>query len=115
MRGLKHAFAVDQLDSVAPTPQQQSIIDRLCREIVRRRLSTPALMFLEMSRPLNFIGAQAMHFFTPLVSAVTDAQGFEQFALFLEQRGSIDHLCRQIGAASNITAHDIDESGTPDA
>lgn len=93
---LKHAFAVDPPGPAEPTPRQAEVIDRLCREVVRRRLTTPALMLLEMSRPLNFVTAQAIHFFDPMVAAVTDADGHREFARFLEHRGSIDHLARRI-------------------
>jgi hypothetical protein len=104
---LKQAFAIDPPGPVEPTRRQTEIIERLCREIIRRRLTTPALLLLEMSRPLNYITAQAIHFFDPLVRAVTDAEGHREFANFLEQRGSIDHLVRRIEdleAAERATA-----------
>lgn len=93
---LKHAFAVDPPGPAEPTPPQAKVVEKICAEIVRRHLTTPALTFLEMSRPLNFVGAQAMHFFTPLIDALIDAEGHRQFAAFLEQRGSIDYICRRI-------------------
>ena len=91
-----HAFAIEKAKDIDPTPQQREIIDRLCAEVVRRRMATPALMALEMSRPLNGISAATMHLFQPVISAVMNAASYEQFALFLEHRGSIDYLCRRI-------------------
>lgn len=96
MNWLKHAFAVEPPGPAEPTPEQRVIVDRICREIVRRHMTTPALLMLEMSRPLNYVGSQAMHFFSPLINTLTDARGHEHFAAFLEQRGSIEFLCRQI-------------------
>ena len=93
---LRHAFAVDPPGPVEPTPRQAELVDRLCREVVRRRLTTPALILLEMCRPLNFVTAQAIHFFDPLIRAVTDADGHREFAKFLENRGAIDCLARRI-------------------
>ena len=55
-----------------------------------------ALLFLEMSRPLNYVGSQVMHFFQPIVSAIFDAEGYEQLTRFLEHRGSLDYLCGRI-------------------
>ena len=63
-------------------------------------------MMLEMSRPLNYVGAQAMHFLTPVVSAVTDTKGYEQFAMFLEKRGSIAYMCARIEALQTPTSSD---------
>lgn len=96
MQWLRHAFAVDPPGPAEPTDAQRAIAERLVREIVRRRMSTPALLFLEASRPLNMLGAQALHFLQPLISAVADGDGPRRFAEFLERRGSIDWLCRRI-------------------
>jgi hypothetical protein len=96
VKWLKHAFAVDPPGPAAPTEEQRAAVDKICREIVRRHLTTPALLFLEMSRPLNYIGSQTLHFFQPMIGVLTDAKGPEQFALFLEKRGSIEYICRRI-------------------
>jgi hypothetical protein len=93
---LKHAFAVEPSGPAEPTPEQRAIVDRLCREIVRRHLTAPALLYLEVSRPLNYLGSQAMHFFRPIVAALFDTRGYEQFACFLERRGSVDYLCARL-------------------
>lgn len=95
---LKHAFAVDTSGPFVPTVEQGKIVDRLCREIVRRRLTTPAVLYLEMSRPLGFLAAQAIHFFTPLIAALTDAQGYRHFAEMLEQRKSVDYILERLEA-----------------
>ncbi len=93
---LKHAFAVESKDALEPTQTQRDVVDRVVKEIVRRRLTTPALVFLEMSRPLNYVAAQAMHFLQPIAAIVLDTGGLEVFAGFLEHRGSVEYLCRRI-------------------
>jgi hypothetical protein len=96
VKWLQHAFAVDPPGPAEPTVEQRAAVDAICREIVRRHLSTPALLFLEMSRPLNYIGSQTLHFFQPMIGVLTDSKGPEHFALFLEKRGSIEYICRRI-------------------
>ena len=59
-------------------------------------MAVPALAFLEMSRPLNSLGAQALHFFTPVLSAMFDQRQCELVAEFLDRRGSIDWLCERL-------------------
>jgi len=93
---LKHAFAVEPPGPAAPDPAQAAVIERLLREVVRREMSTPALLFLESVRPLNGIAAYAMHFFEPIVRAVADTRGARAFADFLERRGSIDYLVQAL-------------------
>ncbi|HBL42653.1 MAG TPA: hypothetical protein DDZ90_04600, partial [Planctomycetaceae bacterium] len=85
---LAHAFAVERPEDFAPTVEQQQIADRICREIIRREMVTLAILTLETCRPLNYIGSQAIHFFTPLLSILVDPRAQKTFADFLEQRGS---------------------------
>ena len=95
-RTLAHAFAVEPEGPSEPTKAQRHIVDKVCREIVRRQLSTPTLTLLELTRPVNYLCAQAIHYFSPFLSAVMDARGHRHFAEFLESRGAIDYLCRRI-------------------
>ena len=104
MDWLKHAFAIDKPGPATPNNEQGAIVDRLCADVVRRRLTTPALLTLEMYRPLNYATAQLLHFLQPLVAIVADAGGYVQFTKFLEQRGSIDYICQRIEDAEALAA-----------
>ncbi|MBL1217624.1 MAG: hypothetical protein D8M59_09025 [Planctomycetes bacterium] len=111
---LKHAFAVDPPGAAEPTAEQQGPVDRVCREVVKRHMTTPALLALEALQPMNFVGSQAMHFFHPFVSVFTDTDGYRHFAAFLERRGSVEYLCRRIEEmeAECETTETPDESPT---
>ncbi|MBT8485426.1 MAG: hypothetical protein HKO59_01990 [Phycisphaerales bacterium] len=96
---IKHAFAVDPPGSATPTPEQQPAVDWVCKQVARRHLTMPGLIALEMSRPLNFMAAQTMHFFAPAVSALARHQTrdhYNHFAQFLEQRGSFLYLAERV-------------------
>ncbi len=93
---LRHAFGCDSAEPLEPTDPQRRVVDKLCGWLVRRQMTTPVLVALESCRGLNFVGSQAMHFFRPLVTSLYDPDEYHQFALFLEQRGSIDYLCQQL-------------------
>ncbi len=96
MQWLKHAFAVDPPGPAEPTDEQRLAIDRVVEEVVRRGLATPTLIALEMGRPLNFLGSQALHFFSPFLSVFANTSGYRHFAKFLELRGSIPFICDAI-------------------
>ncbi len=70
MNWLQHAFDTSGPEH-PPTPAELELVEKLSHELVRRRLALPALVFLEMSRPLNTLSAQALHFFAPLLSMFT--------------------------------------------
>ncbi len=96
---LRHAFAVDPTGPAEPTEQQKPAVEWICRQIAKRHMTTPGLIGLEMVRPLNWIGAQVMHFASPGVWAITRSQShgrYLPFARFLEQRGSIEYMCWRI-------------------
>jgi len=96
---LKHAFAVDPPGPAEPTTEEQAPVDGLCRLAARKSLTGPALVVLELCRPLNWVFAQGMHFFRPGVWAVTPDRFFTKYkalAGFLEQRGSIEYMVRRV-------------------
>lgn len=93
---LAHAFAVERPEDFAPTEEQQQIADRICREIIRRDMVTLAILSLETCRPLNYIGSQAIHFFSPFLSFLVEPRSQKIFASLLEQRGSIEWLCQRL-------------------
>ena len=91
----KHAFAIEK-GAVEPNDRQVELVDKVCKAVVRRGLIVPALLALEMCRPLNYVASQAMHFFRPIVSVILDGPSIGEFASFLEQRGSIEYLCQRL-------------------
>lgn len=96
---LRHAFAVDPPGPIEPTGDERAAVDWFCGQVARRRLATPGLIALEMSRPLNYVASQAMRAIAPGVWAITSDPTHEQylhFASFLERRGSVEYLERRI-------------------
>lgn len=98
MSWLKHAFAIEPPGPAEPSATERDVVEQVCREVVRRQLTTPAVAFLEMSRPLNFLSAQVLHWFAPVVSILVRAEAYNAFAAFLERRGSIEYLCQRMEA-----------------
>jgi hypothetical protein len=45
--------------------ETEALIDRAANEIVKRRLETPAILFMEMNKPLANISANAALVFAP--------------------------------------------------
>ncbi|MEE2718524.1 MAG: hypothetical protein VX727_01925 [Planctomycetota bacterium] len=112
---IRNAFAVDKPGAAEPTERQGEICDTVCKAVVRRGMTLPALMALEMGRPLNFVAAQAMHFFRPIVSVILDGPTIEEFATFLEQRGSVEYLCQRLEYWDRVgpDAEDPDSTSEP--
>jgi len=101
---LRHAFAIDAPGPVVPTDVQRAVVEKLCAEIARRHLTTPALLMLEMSRPLNYVSAQLLHFFQPIVGILVNTAEYDAFTVFLEQRGAVDYIAERLEAVESAVS-----------
>ena len=73
-------------------------MERLARWTVERRMSAPALLFLESVKPLNFIGSQFLFFFEPIVQIFVGGKGYTRFAQLMEKRENVEAFLRCIEA-----------------
>ena len=113
MNWFRHAFALDPPGPLVVTEEEREVVDRLCRIVVRRRMNVPAVAFLEMSRPLNRVAAQALAFFQPVASVALTGDDYNRFAQFLEKSGSVDYLCRRIEELAADGAGSTTDSSEP--
>ena len=95
LQWLKHAFAVETSPAV-PTEAQQEQIDRVCREIVQRRMTLPAQMMLESSRSMNYVAGQSLRLVEPFLGTVFDAHAIREFAAFVERPGAVEYICTRL-------------------
>ncbi|MCK4909589.1 MAG: hypothetical protein KAS70_06790 [Planctomycetes bacterium] len=91
---IKNAFAVDAQENFSP--EEMALLEKAATKVVQRQMTTPAVIFLESARPLNWIGSQAMTFFQPILGLVVSTKEFEMMAKILEKRKSIDVLIELI-------------------
>lgn len=94
---LRHAFAVEPDGIAEPTAEERALLDPVIAEVRRRGLAGPAALFLESAAPLNGVGAQALHFLQPFATAVLDPVRYAALARYLERRGSVAWMVRELG------------------
>ena len=79
------------------TPEDRDkLIDELARKVTDRGLQTPAILFLEMNKPLSFIAGQAMLAASPLLMPIFGAEGVQKYSQLLSSRDNIELLIRRI-------------------
>jgi hypothetical protein len=93
---LRNAFAIEPPGPAVPTDEEREVVERLAAAIVRRGMTSPALLLLESSRPLNFLGSQLLLFLGPVADLVLRGPGHRILQQFLERRGSVEYICRRI-------------------
>ncbi|MFN0198259.1 MAG: hypothetical protein ACKVT0_16045 [Planctomycetaceae bacterium] len=90
------AFAIGPAQSWTPSREEQELVDRFASWVVRRRMTGPALLCLEMSRPLNYVGSQSLHFLKPFLSPFCDTKSCENLAKLLDNRASVEFISRRL-------------------
>ncbi|HID94498.1 MAG TPA: hypothetical protein EYP53_00380 [Candidatus Latescibacteria bacterium] len=98
---LKNAFAVESgkgIDGLqgVDLQRQKELVGRLARAIVQRRLTAPAIFFLESVKPMNFLGNQVMIFFEPIVRSLFSFAEYSEFAALLQDRDCLEKLISEI-------------------
>lgn len=88
---------VDSTDQM--TPEDRAFLEDLSVWLAERRMSTPAILFLESVKPLNFIGSQVLYFFEPMVKAVIQGKNYTRFARIMESRDNVEIFLELMEAA----------------
>ena len=76
----------------------RALIEKVACAVVARGMATPAIFLLESSKPLSFLGSQALHFLEPFVRSLMDAPSYTRFAKALEDRENVERLLVRIEA-----------------
>ena len=85
------------IDGQMPSPERQAeLLTKIADQIVKRKLTVPAIMFLESVKPLSFIGSQALVFLQPVVQAVLNRREYDEITLMMEQRENVEKLLVEI-------------------
>ena len=76
--------------------QSEQLIEHLTEQISRWRLTVPAILLLQATRPLGFIASQGLLLCQPLLSFVYDAPRVADYAELLADRASMDRLVTRL-------------------
>ena len=74
----------------------KAFITRLAKRIQSSGFVTPAIFFLEMTKPLALLGSHAMVFFGPIINAFIQADGYYRAAELFEEPDTIEFLLTEI-------------------
>ena len=74
----------------------KQFVTRLAKRIQKSGFVTPAIFFLEMTKPLALLGSHAMVFFGPIVNSFIKADGFYRAAELFEEPDTVEFLLNEI-------------------
>jgi len=77
--------------------RKQQLIDKIAKEIVKRGLETPAIMFLETFKPLSWIGAElSIVYIMPFVKAYIESPIVDEVVALFHDRDAVEQLIKRI-------------------
>ena len=79
--------------------RSEQLIEHLTEQISRWRLTVPAILILQVTRPLSFIASQGLLLCQPLLSFVYDAPRVADYAELLADRASMERLVMRLEEA----------------
>jgi len=78
------------------TEQQERFLESIARRIHAYGLETPAVLFLEMHKPLAFIGSQAFLVASPVFAPFIGMDRVEAFAELMSEPDHVERLIQRL-------------------
>jgi hypothetical protein len=76
--------------------RREEILTRIAQKVVDLKLTPVAIVMLESSKPLSFVGSQLMIFLQPVVTSVFPFHQYDEVAALLEDRANVEALIQKI-------------------
>ena len=102
----------NKLQDSNPNPHSDldlEFIKRIAKRIHKSGLITPAVLFLEMTKPLALIGSHAMIFFGPIITAFINAEGYYRAAEIFEDPNNVEKLVTEIELLENEATNNTND------
>src|SRR5437588_13118833 len=91
--------------------ERDRILTRVADSIVRRRMEVPAVLLLEMHKPLAFVASQGIVVASPFLAPVVGLDNVQAAAQLLQSRDNVERLIQRIEDLSQ----DRSRPSTPDS
>jgi hypothetical protein len=76
--------------------KKAEIVETIAGQVMKRGLSVPAILFLEMHKPLARVAANASIVFSPFIIPFTGFGPFDRYSQFFEERTNVEAVIRRI-------------------
>ena len=83
-------------DEPLPPEEREALIGRIAELVVKRGLEVPAIMALEIHRPVAFVASQGLIVLGPLLGPLLGLERMQNVSRLLREPGAIDALIAHI-------------------
>ncbi len=78
--------------------ERDALLDKASGEILKRKLEMPAILFLEMHKPLAYIGSHAALAFSPFLVPIVGFDNVNNYTRLLSDRKNVELLMQRLEA-----------------
>ena len=83
-------------DDPLTTEERDALIEKVSEAVVKRGLQTPAILFLEVHKPLSFIASQGLIVTSPLTAPFIGLDNVQSISRLIADRNNIEALIARI-------------------
>ena len=84
------------------TPEERDkLINELAQKVVDKRMETPAIMFLEMHKPVTFLASQSILVASPFLVPLFGAEGVQKYSRLFSSVDNVELLIERIEELSD--------------
>lgn len=76
--------------------QRDTILERIAQAVVQRGMAAPAVLFLELNKPLSFVASQSLIVLTPFLAPFVGIDNVHRYSRLLEKRENVERLIERI-------------------
>ena len=76
--------------------QDQLFIERIAKKIYDSGFTTPAIFFLEMTKPLALLGSHFLIFLGPVINSFIQSDNYYRSVQVFEEPANIEYLLKKI-------------------
>jgi hypothetical protein len=91
-------------DAPLSKDDRDALIETVAREVHKRGMTIPAILFLEMHKPLGFVAGQTLVFGSGFLAPLVGAQNLQKWAKLIENPDDVERLIRRIESPPSSSA-----------
>src|SRR5207248_272623 len=80
--------------------ERDQVIEKIAHGVVRHRMETAAILFLEMHKPVSFFASQSMVVLSPFTAPFVGLENVQVASKLMEKRENVELLIRRIEEVS---------------
>ena len=83
-------------DAPLSNEDRDDIIDKIAAEVTKRGMTVPAVLFLEMHKPLGFLAGQSLIVGAGFIAPLVGPKNLQHWAKLIENPDDVERLIRRI-------------------